>query len=120
LISSLGVGRQAHLPLGPAQRDEQSFAPFSIHPLPALGMESVIPRREYRQMENFQRLGTYAAGLAIADADALTCVTGTERITLIWLQKNLSAVVKWGLRRGVCVGDMQGVITTGNCLGRHQ
>jgi len=80
LISSLGVGRQAHVPLGPAQRDAQSFAPFPIHPLPALGMENVIPRREYRQMENFQRLGTYTAGLAIADADAAGLVAGMDLV----------------------------------------
>ncbi len=79
LVSSLGVGRPAHLPPGPARRDDVAFAPFPIHLLPAaLGMESVIPRREYRQMENFQRLGTYAAGLAIADADAGGLVAGMD------------------------------------------
>ncbi len=80
LISSLGVGRPAHLPLGPATRDDEAFAPFPVHPLPALGMETVIPRREYRQMENFQRLGTYAAGLAIADADAAGLVAGMDLV----------------------------------------
>jgi 3-oxoacyl-[acyl-carrier-protein] synthase II len=80
LISSLGVGREAHLPLGPGLRDAENFAPFSIHRLPALGMETVIPRREYRQMENFQRLGTYAAGLAIADADATALVAGMDLV----------------------------------------
>ncbi|MDW8314066.1 MAG: beta-ketoacyl synthase N-terminal-like domain-containing protein [Rhodovarius sp.] len=71
LVSCQGVGRAAHAALGPPRLDETSFAPFPIHPLPPLPeWEASIPRREWRQMENWQRLGAYAAGLAIADADA--------------------------------------------------
>ncbi|MBY0337280.1 MAG: beta-ketoacyl-ACP synthase [Acetobacteraceae bacterium] len=73
LVSSHGEGREAHLGLlaGAAPvLDEARFAPHAVHPLPPLAMEAAIPRREWRQMETWQRLGTYAAGLAIADAGA--------------------------------------------------
>jgi 3-oxoacyl-[acyl-carrier-protein] synthase II len=71
LVSCLGEGREAHA-AWPAEPviDETGFAPFPIHPLPPLKLEEHIPRREFRQMEAWQRLGTYAAGLAIADAGA--------------------------------------------------
>ena len=80
LVSSLGEGRAAHLPLGARVLDEAGFAPFPIHPLPELDMAASIPRREYRQMENFQRLGTYTAGLALADAAATDLVTGMDLV----------------------------------------
>ena len=48
--------------------DEARFAPYPVHPLPALPFEAAIPRREMRQMEQWQRLGVYTAGLAIDDA----------------------------------------------------
>lgn len=88
LVTSLGEGRAAHLPLGARVLDETSYAPWPIHPLPALPMDAAIPRREYRQMETLQRLGTYTAGLALADAaatdqvadmDLMVAVGGGER-----------------------------------------
>ena len=43
--------------------------PFGVHPLPELDWSNQIPRRgDQRQMENWQRLGTYCAGLALDDA----------------------------------------------------
>jgi 3-oxoacyl-[acyl-carrier-protein] synthase II len=73
LASSQGEGRAAHATLlggAPPVLDEARHAPFPIHPLPALPFDSAIPRREFRQMEAWQRLGVYGAGLAIADAGA--------------------------------------------------
>ncbi|MBC7431579.1 MAG: beta-ketoacyl-ACP synthase, partial [Rubritepida sp.] len=61
LVSSLGVGREAHLPLRARVLDEKTFAPWPVHPMPALGMDTAIPRKEFRQMEDLQRLGTYTA-----------------------------------------------------------
>jgi len=71
LASSHGEGRGVHAALlgGAAPiLDTASFAPYPIHPLAALPFDKAIPRREMRQMENWQRLGVYAAGLAIDDA----------------------------------------------------
>jgi 3-oxoacyl-[acyl-carrier-protein] synthase II len=73
LVTSQGEGRAAHAALlgGAAPvLDTERFAPFAVHPLPALAMAAAIPRREWRQMESWQRLGTYAAGLALDDAGA--------------------------------------------------
>ena len=83
LVTSLGVGREAHLPLRPRVLDEASFAPWPIHPLPALAMDAAIPRREYRQMETLQRLGTYAAGLALADAGATGLVADMDLMVAV-------------------------------------
>lgn len=86
LVSSLGVGRQAHeaLVLGdktplPVVETER-FAPYPVHPLPAIEWSEQIPKRgDQRQMENWQRLGVFAAGLALEDAgikdDAEACAT---------------------------------------------
>ncbi|MHB2265521.1 beta-ketoacyl-ACP synthase [Aliihoeflea sp. PC F10.4] len=74
LVSSLGEGTDAHwstLTSGNAKPvfDGERFAPYTVHPLPALDWSLQIPKRgDQRQMETWQRLGTYTAGLALADA----------------------------------------------------
>ncbi|MCA3278252.1 MAG: beta-ketoacyl-ACP synthase [Roseomonas sp.] len=75
LVSSLGEGPEAHWAAlhGGAQPvvDAASFAPFPVHPLPAISLDAQIPKKgDQRQMEPWQRLGTYAAGLAIDHAGA--------------------------------------------------
>lgn len=74
LVSSLGEGADVHwqkLTTGKPQpvTDDQRFAPYVVHPLPAIDWGLQIPKRgDQRQMETWQRLGTYAAGLALDDA----------------------------------------------------
>jgi len=75
LVTALGVGRQAHrdqLMSGTAPArvtDSERFAPYTVYPLPEIDWSAQIPRRgDQRQMENWQRLGVYAAGLALDDA----------------------------------------------------
>jgi 3-oxoacyl-[acyl-carrier-protein] synthase II len=73
LLSSLGEGLDAHWQaLSEAPRpmlDHASLAPFAIHPLVAVDYDRQIPRKgDQRQMEPWQRIGTYAAGLALDDA----------------------------------------------------
>jgi 3-oxoacyl-[acyl-carrier-protein] synthase II len=75
LVSSLGEGLDAHwqaLAETDAPKpviDTAPTAPFPIHPLTHLELDKQIPRRsDQRQMEPWQRLGTYAAGLALSDA----------------------------------------------------
>ncbi len=77
LVTSLGEGRAPHQaaladPHGVRPvLDEAGFAPFPIHPLPPLDLDRQIPKKgDQRQMEPWQRLGTYAAGLALDDAGA--------------------------------------------------
>jgi 3-oxoacyl-[acyl-carrier-protein] synthase II len=74
LVSSLGEGADVHwqkLTTGKQRpvTDDQRFAPYVVHPLPAIDWGLQIPKRgDQRQMETWQRLGTYAAGLALDDA----------------------------------------------------
>jgi 3-oxoacyl-[acyl-carrier-protein] synthase II len=75
LVSPLGEGRAAHvaaLDSGALPSvDAAAFAPFLIHPATALTLDRQIPKKgDQRQMEAWQRLGTYAAGLALDDAGA--------------------------------------------------
>src|SRR3712207_5114518 len=86
LVSSLGEGAAPHLAAlaDPATRpvlDETGFAPFPVHPLPPLDLDRQIPKRgDQRQMEPWQRLGTYAAGLAIDSADARDLVAAMHLV----------------------------------------
>src|SRR5690349_3083585 len=75
LISCLGEGTDAHwAALNPAGSfapviDETSFAPWLVHPMAPLELDRQIPKRgDQRQMEAWQRIGTYAAGLALDQA----------------------------------------------------
>jgi len=79
LVSSLGEGPEAHAGVlaGTARPvvDATGFAPFPVHPGPALELDRQIPKKgDQRQMEPWQRLGTYAAGLALDHADARALV----------------------------------------------
>ncbi len=72
LLSTLGEGTDANWDALNANRaprlNTESFAPYVVHPLPEVDWALQIPRKEQRQMEQWQRLGTYTAGLALADA----------------------------------------------------
>ncbi len=75
LTSSLGEGLDAHwqalAETDPPQPvvDTTSAAPFAFYPMVPLDLDKQIPRRaDQRQMEPWQRLGAYTAGLALADA----------------------------------------------------
>ncbi len=74
LVSSLGEGTEAHwnaISSGPVKPriDADRFAPYSVHPLPEIDWNLQIAKRgDQRQMEPWQRIGTYTAGLALDDA----------------------------------------------------
>ena len=73
LLTCLGEGVDAHwqaLTSGafPVLESER-FAPYTVHPIPEVDWSQQIQRRsDQRQMETWQRIGTYTAGLALADA----------------------------------------------------
>src|SRR3984893_12423061 len=49
--------------------DEKGFAPYIVHPLAPLSFDTQIPKKgDQRQMESWQRIGTYTAGLALDSA----------------------------------------------------
>src|SRR5881397_1772946 len=69
IVSCLGEGAEAHWQ-GFAERriklDAERFAPHPVHPLAPLDLDKQIPKKgDQRQMEPWQRIGTYAAGLAL-------------------------------------------------------
>ncbi len=73
LLSSLGEGPEIHrkrlydgdVPVV----DTNSFPPYVVHPLAKVEYDRQIPKKgDQRQMEAWQRIGTYAAGLALTDA----------------------------------------------------
>jgi 3-oxoacyl-[acyl-carrier-protein] synthase II len=72
MVSCLGEGADAHWQGFEEQHlcvDGKRFAPFLVHPLAPLNLDRQIPRKsDQRQMEGWQRLGTYTAGLALEHA----------------------------------------------------
>ena len=72
ILSSLGEGLDAHWEALNARRvnvDEARFAPYIVHPLAPVSFDAQIPKKgDQRQMETWQRIGVYAAGLALDSA----------------------------------------------------
>ncbi|WP_212112375.1 beta-ketoacyl-ACP synthase [Bartonella queenslandensis] len=74
LISSLGEGNDQHWNLlnnsiCTPNLDCTTFSPYTVHKLPEIDWSLQISKKsDQRQMGTWQRLGTYAAGLALDDA----------------------------------------------------
>src|SRR5947209_350909 len=72
IVSCLGEGPDAHwqaLGSPPRQPDMTTYPPYVIHKIAPLNFDSQIPKKgDQRQMEAWQRIGTYAAGLALDSA----------------------------------------------------
>ena len=71
-MSCLGEGPDAHwqaLGAGHPQADAATYPPYIIHKIAPLDFDKQIPKKgDQRQMEAWQRIGTYAAGLALESA----------------------------------------------------
>src|SRR5271167_518501 len=100
LITCLGEGLEAtwdHLERGdPPPYDDKSFAPYIVHPLAPMSFDKQIPKKsDQRQMETWQRVGVYSAGMALTDAgiagnadlldraDMIVAAGGGERDTAV-------------------------------------
>ena len=72
IVSCLGEGPQAHWDGLVEKRikvDAETFAPYMVHPIAPIELDRQIPKKgDQRQMEPWQRIGTYAAGLALESA----------------------------------------------------
>lgn len=72
LATSLGEGLDANWQALQERRinvDEKTFAPYVVHPFAPVNFDTQIPKKgDQRQMEAWQRIGTYAAGLALESA----------------------------------------------------
>src|SRR5215467_6288129 len=74
IVSCLGEGQEAHwqrLNGPPPVPETKAFAPYIVHALAPIELDKQIPKKgDQRQMEPWQRIGTYAAGLALDSAGA--------------------------------------------------
>jgi 3-oxoacyl-[acyl-carrier-protein] synthase II len=72
IVTSLGEGVEVHaraLDGFTPHVDRERFAPYAVHPSPPVDMDRHIPKKsDQRQMEPWQRYGTWAAGAALEDA----------------------------------------------------
>jgi 3-oxoacyl-[acyl-carrier-protein] synthase II len=72
LATSLGEGLDANWDALAQKRinvDVKGFAPYVVHPFAPVNFDAQIPKKgDQRQMEAWQRIGTYAAGLALDSA----------------------------------------------------
>lgn len=73
LVSALGEGLDQHwdklMAGAPPPYDDKTFAPYITFPLVPVNFDTQIPKKgDQRQMEAWQRIGVYAAGLALTDA----------------------------------------------------
>jgi 3-oxoacyl-[acyl-carrier-protein] synthase II len=75
IVTCQGVGKEPHVALLSASAapspvvETERFQPYPIHPMPTIDWSQQIAKRgDQRQMENWQRLGVFAAGLALDDA----------------------------------------------------
>src|SRR5262245_7679228 len=74
IVSCLGEGPDVHwqrLNEPPPLPEMQPYAPHMVHTVAPLELDKQIPKKgDQRQMEAWQRIGTYAAGLALDSAGA--------------------------------------------------
>src|SRR5215813_12572233 len=74
IVSCLGEGQDVHwqrLNEPPPLPEMQAYAPHMVHTLAPVELDKQIPKKgDQRQMEAWQRIGTYAAGLALDSAGA--------------------------------------------------
>src|SRR5689334_24736980 len=72
IVSCLGEGLDAHwqgLNESKLVIDRETYAPCIVHPIVPIDFDKQIPKKgDQRQMEPWQRIGTYAAGLALENA----------------------------------------------------
>lgn len=113
IVTCQGVGTEPHIALlnagsGPELKiDAERFAPYPVHPLPEIDWSLQIAKRgDQRQMENWQRLGVFVAGLALDDAgfkdDADACGTMDMIVSCGGGERDInvdSLIVDEGLKR---------------------
>jgi 3-oxoacyl-[acyl-carrier-protein] synthase II len=88
LVSAAGEGIAPHLAAlsgaVPPHVDGETFAPFPVFPAVRLEWDRQIPKKsDQRQMEQWQKLGCYAAGLALDSAGAKDDAALKNRMHLI-------------------------------------
>jgi 3-oxoacyl-[acyl-carrier-protein] synthase II len=87
IVSALGEGGDAHwqkLTEAKPHGETSAYPPFVVHPIAPINFDSQIPKKgDQRQMEPWQRIGTYAAGLALDSAGVKGKTDILSRIDMI-------------------------------------
>lgn len=88
IVSALGEGIEAHLAAlesaGPGPVATEPLSGYPVHPAAKLEWDRQIPKKsDQRQMEAWQKLGCYAAGLALDSANAKDDVGLKSRMQLV-------------------------------------
>jgi 3-oxoacyl-[acyl-carrier-protein] synthase II len=88
LVSSLGEGAEPHVAAVRGETapviDRDTFAPYPLHALGVLPFDAQIPKKsDQRQMEPWQRIGVYAAGLALDSAGLKSDAAAKDRLHVI-------------------------------------
>lgn len=87
IVSCLGDGPDAHwrgLNECNPTYDATTFAPYVVHPIAPINLDAQIPKKgDQRQMEPWQRYGTYAAGLALDSAGVKGNTEVLDRMDMI-------------------------------------
>jgi 3-oxoacyl-[acyl-carrier-protein] synthase II len=99
LVSPLGEGSDAHGPAMDAQSarlNTSDWAPYPYHQLAPVVFDQQIPKKsDQRQMATCQRIGTYAAGLALQSAglkgDAARLAQMDMVVTTLGGERDMSA-----------------------------
>lgn len=113
IVTCQGVGVEPHIAHLTSEHapelkiDADRFAPYPVHPLPEIDWSQQIAKRgDQRQMENWQRLGVFAAGLALDDAglkeDVEACGTMDMIVSCGGGERDInvdSLIVNEGLKR---------------------
>ena len=88
LLSNLGEGAGPHVGAANGQVlpriDQEAFAPYPVHALGPVEFDRQIPKKsDQRQMEPWQRIGVYAAGLALDSAGLKGDAEAKDRLHVI-------------------------------------
>lgn len=86
IVSCAGEGLDVHLAglSGEPATNTETFAPFPVHPVAPIEWDRQIPKKsDQRQMEAWQKLGCYAAGLALDSAGVKEDAELKNRMQLI-------------------------------------
>jgi 3-oxoacyl-[acyl-carrier-protein] synthase II len=87
IASCLGSGVDAHweaLHNFAPVIDNHTYAPFAVHPMAPLDLDEQIPKRgDQRQMEAWQRIGVFTAGLALDSAGVKGNIELLSRMAMI-------------------------------------
>jgi 3-oxoacyl-[acyl-carrier-protein] synthase II len=84
VVNALGEGLAAQSIGSAPLLDAKRFSPYTVYAIPTLNWDRMIPKKsDQRQMEPWQKLGVYAAGLALEDSGLKENAALKETLSMI-------------------------------------